>query len=107
MAQPPQRARGESGVRSREKDLLSRARFSTIVARAFVAYPEADSLVAIFGSWGSGKTSTLNRTPEAPEKLEGVSIRYEATLPRGSASFVATRGRLLGRDDRAKTGAFA
>ena len=106
MAQPPQRARGESGVRSRENDLSSRARFSTIAARAFVAYPEADSLVAIFAR-GLGKTSTLNRTPEAAEKLEGVSIRYGATLPRGSASFVATRGRLLGRDDRAKAGAFA
>ncbi len=107
MAQPPQRVRGESGVRSREKDLLSRARFSTIVARAFVAYPEADSLVAISGLWGSGKTSTLNRAPEAPERLEGVSIRNEATLPRGSASFVATRVRLLGSDNRAKASAFA
>ncbi len=97
----------DASVRSREKDLLRRARFATIVARAFVAFPEADSLVAIFGSWGSGKTSTLNRAPEAPEKLEGVSIRYEAMLPRGSASFVATRGRVLGRDNRAKVGALA
>ena len=78
MAQPPQRARGESGVRSREKDFLSRARFSTIVARAFVAYPEADSLVvSLFGSWGSGKTSTLNCALETLEEVEGAAIRNE------------------------------
>jgi hypothetical protein len=97
----------DASVRSREKGLLGRARFATSVARAFVAYPEADSLVAIFGSWGSGKTSTLNLAPEAPEKLEGVSIRNEATLPRGSATFVAMRGRLLGSGNRAKASALA
>ena len=31
-----------------------------------------------------------------------MSIRNEDTLPRGSASFVVTRGRVLGRDNRAK-----
>jgi hypothetical protein len=51
---------GNTSVKSREEGLLVRARFATIVARAFVAYPEADNLVVLFGSWGSSKTSTLN-----------------------------------------------
>jgi hypothetical protein len=98
---------GNTSVRSRKEDLPVKARLATIVARAFVGYPEADSLVAMFGSWGSGKASALNLAPEAPEKLEGESIRNEATRPRGSASFVATRGRLLGSDNRTKVSALA
>jgi hypothetical protein len=43
----------------------------------------------------------------ALEEVEGVSIRNEAMLPRGSASFVATGGRLLGSDNRAKGRALA
>jgi hypothetical protein len=38
----------------------------------------------------------------AREEVDGVSIRNEAMLPQGSASFVATRGRLLGGGARAK-----
>jgi hypothetical protein len=38
----------------------------------------------------------------ALEEVDGVSIRNEAMLPQGSASIVATRGRLLGGDARAK-----
>ena len=96
-----------TSVRSREEDLPVKARLATIVARAFVGYPEADSLVDMFGSWGSGKPSTLNLVLEATEKLEGESIRNEAMLPRGSASFVATRGRLLVSDNRTKASALA
>jgi hypothetical protein len=98
---------GNTSVRSREDDLLFKARLATIVARAFVGYPEAGRLVAMFGSWGFGKPSTLNLALEAPEKLEGVSIRNEAMLPRGSVSFLATRGRLLGSDNRTKASALA
>jgi hypothetical protein len=70
-------------------DASVRARLATIVAWAFVAYPEADNLVILFGSWGSGKTSTPNIALEALGEVEGVSIRNEAMLPRGGASFVA------------------
>jgi hypothetical protein len=98
---------GNTSVRSREGDLLVRARFATIVARVFVAYPEANNLVALFGSWGSSKTSTLNFALEALGEVEGVSIRNEAVPPRGSASFAATGGRLLGSDNRDKASALA
>jgi hypothetical protein len=66
---------GDAPVRSREEDLLGRARFATILAQAFVAYPEADSLVvALYGPWGSGKTSTLNFALEALKEVEGESV---------------------------------
>src|SRR4028118_1586525 len=35
-------------------------------------------------------------------EVEGVSMKNEAILPRGSVSCVATRGRLLGSDTRVK-----
>ena len=38
----------------------------------------------------------------ALEKVERVSIRNEAMVPRGSARFVATGGRLFGSYNRAK-----
>jgi hypothetical protein len=47
-------------------------------------------------------------TKHSPAKLsvlgevEGVPIRNEAMLPRGSASSVETGGRLLGSDNRTK-----
>ncbi len=97
----------DASVKSREENLLVRARLATILTRAFVAYPEADDLVVLFRSWGSGKISTPNIALEALEEVEGVSIRNEAMLPRGSASFVAARGRSLGSDNRTKAGALA
>jgi hypothetical protein len=80
---------------------------ATLVARAFVAYPEAHDLVDPFGSWGSGNTSTLNVAPEALEEVEGVSIGNEAMITRRSASFAATKGRLFGSDNRTKGSALA
>ena len=55
---------GDAAIPSREEGSLGRARFAIIVARAFVAYPEAHSLVALFGSRGSGNTSTLTFASE-------------------------------------------
>jgi hypothetical protein len=43
----------------------------------------------------------------ALEEVEGVSKRNEAMLTWGSASFLATEGRLLGGDNRAKGRALA
>ena len=98
---------GDASIPSREEGSLGRARFDTIFAWAFVAYPEAHSLVALFGSRGSGNTSTLNFASETLEEVEGVSIRNEAMLPHVSAGFAATVGRLLGSDNGAKGGALA
>ncbi len=98
---------GDASIPSREEGSLGRARFDTIFAWAFVAYPEAHSLVALFGSRGSGNTSTLNFASEMLEEVEGVSIRNEAMLPHVSAGFAATMGRLLGSDNGAKGSALA
>ena len=98
---------GDASIPSREEGSLGRARFATIVARTFVAYPEAHSLVALFGSRGSGNTSTLNFALETLEEVEGVSIRNEAMPPHISAGFAATVGRLLESDNGAKSSALA
>lgn len=59
-------------ARSRGEDRLGRAQFATLLARALVDYPEAGSLVvALYGPWGSGKTSTLNFAFEALEEAQG------------------------------------
>ena len=54
---------------------------------------------------------TITKHPPARlsalEEAEGVTIRNEAILPRGRASFVATRGRLLGSGNLAKGSALA
>lgn len=66
--------------------------------------------MTLFGSRSFGKTSTLNFALEALEELEeleGVSIRNEAMLLRGSASFAATGGRSLGSGNRAMGSALA
>ena len=98
---------GDASIPSREEGSLGRARFDTIFAWAFVAYPETHSLVALFGSRGSGNTSTLNFASETLEAVDGVSIRNEAMLPHISAGFAATVGRLLGSDTGAKGSALA
>ena len=99
---------GDASVRSQEEGLLGRARFATIVAQEFVAYSEADGLVTtLFGSRDAGKTSTLTFALDALGGIVGVRIRNEAMLPRGSAHFVETGGRLLGSDDRARGRAIA
>jgi hypothetical protein len=93
---------GDASVRSREEALLGKTRFATIRAQAFVAYTEAEGVVALFWPWDSGKTSTPSFVLEVLEGVEDVSVRNEAMLPRGSASFAATEGRLLGSDNRPK-----
>jgi hypothetical protein len=104
---------GDASIPSREEGSLGRARFDTIFAWAFVAYPEArtypeaHSLVALFGSRGSGNTSTLNFASEKLGEVEGVSIRNGAMLPDIGAGFAATVGRLLGSDNGAKGSALA
>ena len=53
-------------VERREDDKLDRAAFASLLARALVANPERRSMVAaLYGDWGSGKTSTLNLCFEA------------------------------------------
>lgn len=52
-----------------EQDLLGRDTFSKMVADVIVSYESEESLVVgILGSWGNGKSSTINMIVE---KIEG------------------------------------
>jgi len=48
-------------IESNKDDLLGRAGFSQSFGRAILAYQEKDSIVtALYGDWGSGKSSVIN-----------------------------------------------
>jgi len=50
-------------------DLLDRAKFSRSFGQAILAYNEKDSIVtALYGDWGSGKSSAINMTLEYIEE---------------------------------------
>jgi len=57
-------------VEHRKDDRLDRAAFAGLLAQALAANPERRSMVAaLYGDWGSGKTSTLNLCFEALQEL--------------------------------------
>ena len=65
-------------IETREQDRLGRRSFAEAIAKAIGAWDGNDSLVvAIYGAWGSGKTSlknmileALRETTPAPDNLE-------------------------------------
>lgn len=53
-------------ITSKEEDLLDRANFATSLSKAIEGWTENDSLVvALYGIWGSGKSSVKNMVLEA------------------------------------------
>jgi predicted KAP-like P-loop ATPase len=56
----------DRAISSRKEDLLDRANFATEIARALASWNGEDSLVvALYGEWGSGKSSVKNMAVEA------------------------------------------
>lgn len=52
-------------IEATKDDLLGRAEFSRSFGQAILAYDEKDSIVtALYGDWGSGKSSVINMTLE-------------------------------------------
>ena len=52
-------------IETEKDDFLGTARFSHHLGRALLEWKEAESLViAMYGEWGSGKSSVINRTKE-------------------------------------------
>ena len=59
-------------ITSKEEDLLDRADFATALATAIDGWNESDSLVvALYGPWGSGKSSVKNMVLEALRSKQG------------------------------------
>ncbi len=58
-------------IETEEDDLLGRKRFSQHLAKALLDWKEQESLViAIYGEWGSGKSSVINLAIENIKKSE-------------------------------------
>ena len=52
-------------IEATKDDLLGRAKFSRSFGQAILAYNEKDSIVtALYGDWGSGKSSVINMALE-------------------------------------------
>ncbi|MGO9014023.1 MAG: P-loop NTPase fold protein [Dissulfurispiraceae bacterium] len=66
-------------VKTHKDDLLGRASFAKSLGNVILKYKEKDSLViALFGEWGSGKTSIINM---AMEEINRISSDDTSTRP--------------------------
>jgi len=72
-------------IRSKREDLLSRAKFSFALADALLGYEHTESVVtAIYGDWGSGKSSVVNlvlerveeRAADLPKERRPIVLRF-------------------------------
>ncbi len=62
-------------IKSSKDDLLTRASFSRALADAILSYNNKDSVVtALFGSWGSGKSSVVNMVLERIEEVSSSMV---------------------------------
>lgn len=62
-------------IKSSKDDLLARASFSRALADAVVSYDSKDSVVtALYGSWGSGKSSVVNMVLERIEEISSSMV---------------------------------
>lgn len=69
-------------IKSSAEDLLSRASFSRALADAILGYAHKESIVtALFGEWGSGKSSVVNLVLE---RIEEIAV----DMPTGSRPIV-------------------
>ena len=60
----------DRAIKSLDEDLLGRASFSRQLGKAIYEYKGKDSLViAIYGKWGTGKTSVANMALQTIEEL--------------------------------------
>ena len=58
-------------IETEKDDFLGRKRFSQHLGKALLDWKEKESLViAIYGEWGSGKTSVINLASENIEKSD-------------------------------------
>ena len=68
-------------ISSSKEDLLSRAPFARSLAEALIAYEHKESLVtAIYGPWGSGKSSVINVILERVSELSSDRAKEDRPL---------------------------
>jgi predicted KAP-like P-loop ATPase len=98
-------------IATREEDLLGRANFSEALATAIKSWREKDSLViALYGPWGSGKTSVKNMVldylrgsvKDSPEIVEFNPWQWAGQEQLANAFFEEI-GKVLGRRTTRKT----
>lgn len=98
------RRSGHDPIESFEEDRLGRSNFARLLARALVEYPEESSLVvALYGDWGSGKTSTLNLCFRALEDMRAederpLLVRFNPWWFSNTAELLAQFFERLGND---------
>jgi len=104
---------GDQPIKSKSEDLLGRVSFSTALKDAFVGWRGNESLVvALEGSWGSGKSSVKNLiresiTSDSPQELEVVEFNpWEWAGHRElTEAFFGEVGHVVGRGDRSSSAA--
>lgn len=73
--------RPDQPINSSHDDLLGRSVFSQSFGRALISYRETESLVtALYGDWGSGKSSMLNLAIEHIELLTKDANEHEKPI---------------------------
>ena len=80
-----------------EGDKLGRSKFSTAFAKSLLTYAETDCVVAaIYGDWGSGKSSAINMVIETIEhESESQSIDDKPIILNFNPWIYSTRERLI------------
>lgn len=100
-------------IRSAKEDLLGRGTFAESLATAIYNWNGAESLVvALYGAWGSGKSSVKNMVVEAlenlPEMQRPTIIEFNAWQFSGQEglleAFFRETGRVLGIEDKSRAG---
>lgn len=108
-ALPGERFSIERPILSSDDDLLDRNRYAQSIADAIAGWRQKDSLVvAIYGRWGSGKSSLKNMVVEALEADTGSPLVLEfnpwswPVSDNLSTSFFHELSLLIGRIDKSK-----
>jgi predicted KAP-like P-loop ATPase len=87
-------------IRSKKDDVLKRAKFAERLADDLKSWDGNDSLVvALYGAWGSGKSSVKNMVPEAVRRKRAATIPIMEFNPwqlSGTGDIPATFFRELG-----------
>ena len=91
--------RSDLPIRSSTDDLLARASFSKALADAILSYERKDSVVAaLYGAWGSGKSSVVNMVVERIEEVKpAMSVETQPIIIRFNPWNYSDQNQLVGQ----------